>query len=54
MVQLLSTQFPTGLAMSMGGLSLSYGFAVVVGVGFGLYPAWIASRQEPVEALRAS
>lgn len=45
---------PTGLDLSLGGLSLSYSFAMIVGVGFGLYPAWIASRKEPVEALRAS
>lgn len=53
-VKLLGTQFPTGLSLNTGGLTLSYSFAMIIGVGFGLYPAWLASRKEPVEALRAS
>ena len=53
-VQLLSSQFPFGLKVSAGGLSLAGFFAVSTGLGFGLYPAWLASRKDPVESLRAA
>jgi putative ABC transport system permease protein len=53
-VQLLSSQFPFGLSVSAGGLSLAAFFAVSTGLGFGLYPAFLASRKDPVESLRAA
>jgi putative ABC transport system permease protein len=53
-ITVLSGFFPMGLSMSAGGLSLSVFFAVGTGLGFGLYPAWLASRKDPVESLRAA
>jgi putative ABC transport system permease protein len=43
---------PLPAKVHVGSVFISLFFSVLVGVGFGLYPAWRASRLDPIEALR--
>jgi putative ABC transport system permease protein len=53
-ITLLAGQaFEDGLAVSPAGLALAAGFAVVIGLSAGVWPALRASRLAPVDALRA-
>jgi putative ABC transport system permease protein len=47
------TAFEDGLTVSPAGLLMAAGFAIVIGLSAGLYPALRASRLAPVDALRA-
>ena len=44
--------FKVPLALSVGGVAVALGISAGVGIFFGLYPAWRASRLDPIEALR--
>ena len=50
---LAGTAFEDGLPVSPTGLLLAAGFAIVIGLGAGVYPALRASRLHPVDAIRA-
>jgi putative ABC transport system permease protein len=54
-VTLLAAQaFPDGLSVSPLALLLAAGFAIVIGLAAGVYPALRASRLTPVDAIRAA
>jgi len=50
--ELVAAVFDFPVAFNPWIMGISVGVATVVGIGFGLYPAWIAARMDPVDALR--
>jgi putative ABC transport system permease protein len=46
--------FEDGLPISPTGLLLAAAFAIIIGLGAGVYPALRASRLHPVDAIRAA
>jgi putative ABC transport system permease protein len=49
---LLDTFTPVPAQVTWWAVVLAFGFAAAVGVFFGVYPAWKASRMDPIQALR--
>jgi putative ABC transport system permease protein len=48
----ISDKFPWGLVVNPYGLVAAWGIALILAVGFGLYPAIRAARLSPMEAMR--
>lgn len=46
--------FKSGLPVNFGGLALAIGIAFALGLAYGAYPALVASRLAPVDALRSA
>jgi ABC-type lipoprotein release transport system permease subunit len=47
----LSSRFPHGLKVDPLGLAVAWAVALVLALGFGLYPALRAMRLSPMEAM---
>ncbi len=44
------TNWPT--VITFGSILISFGFAAIIGIFFGYYPALQASKMDPIQALR--
>jgi putative ABC transport system permease protein len=48
----ISQQANWKVLIPIEGVLIAFGFAALVGIFFGLYPAWRAAQLQPIEALR--
>lgn len=51
---LLSKNFPFSLHLTMGNILIGMGVSIAIGLIAGLAPSWVASRLDPVEAMRST
>lgn len=51
-LMLLSAKTPLPFLFSYKGLVIGVGVSILIGLVFGLFPAWQASRKDPIQALR--
>lgn len=52
LVLIISIVFKVAFFISCPAIILGFGFSFLVGIFFGVYPAYIAAKLNPVEALR--
>jgi putative ABC transport system permease protein len=51
---IMSKNFPFSLHLTLGNIAIGMGVSIAIGLIAGLAPSWVASRLDPVEAMRST